>query len=374
MKVLILTKTFPESENDWGGIFVKEQAEALKRDHSVIVIKFKADNSKFSPFFHYKISEQIDTGYRFVIVNVSRSFPVYNQINFIISIYLALRRILKGKYPDLVHCHYSYPAGVVARLLNLKMKIPYLITEHTQIRKTFRSVFHKWLSLWALRHSCNNITVSQALKNELVREGITRVEVVPNVVDSEKFSISIKTNNKLKIGFLGSLNSHNKGLDILLKACAGLKINFTIKIGGAGLYYNYYEDMAGELGIQGKCNFKGEIAKTEISNFYSDLDMFVLPSRYETFGIVLVEAMAAGLPVISTRCGGPEEIVNERSGILVEIDNIDQLREAIERITANPELYNPEEIRNYALNNWGIIPFLSKINPIYQKCFSKQEV
>jgi L-malate glycosyltransferase len=374
MKVLILTKTFPERENDWGGIFVKEQVEALTREHKVTVVKFKTDNTRFNPFFNYSIEEQANTGYRYLIVSVSRSFPVYNQFHYIISVYLALQKILKNNNPDLVHCHYSYPAGVIARLINLKMRIPYLITEHTQIRKTFRSVFHKKLSLWALRHSCNNIAVSEALKNELICEGINKVEVVPNVVDFGKFSISFKKHSGLKIGFLGSLNSHNKGLDLLLKACTGLNLNYIVKIGGGGLHYKFYEDMARELGISGKCLFKGEVAKTDISVFYSDLDLFVLPSRYETFGIVLVEAMASGLPVISTRCGGPEEIVNDISGILVDPDNIDQLRKAIENIGSNPEKYNPEEIRNYALNKWGIIPFLNKINPIYQRCFSRQEV
>lgn len=374
MKVLILTKTFPESDNDWGGIFVKEQAEALKKDHQITVVKFRTDNLKFNPFFNYHINEKADKEYRYIIINVSRSFPIYNQFNYIVSVYLALRKIFKGNYPDLVHCHYSYPAGVIARLINLKLKIPYIVTEHTKIQTTFRSVFHRKLSLWALRNSCKNITVSNSLRNELVREGINNVVVVPNVVDFDKFSIAAKQQTALTIGFLGSLNSHNKGLDLLLKACAGLNRNFVVKIGGAGLHYQYYVEMAGDLGISEKCIFKGEIAKTDISDFYSDLDLFVLPSRYETFGIVLVEAMASGLPVISTRCGGPEEIITDVSGLLIEPDNSDRLMEAIEKIASDLNEYDPSEIRNFALNNWGVIPFLNKINPIYQRCFSKQEV
>lgn len=371
MKVLILTKTFPETENDWGGIFVKEQADALIREHEVIVVKFKNDETDFKPFFRYKVREETDLKYRFFIIIVSRSFPVYNQFNYILCVYFALNKILKGGKVDIIHCHYSYPAGVIARLINLKLKIPYIITEHSKIKQTFRSSFHKKLSLYSLRYSCMNISVSNALKNELVAEGINKVEVVPNVIDTGRFSLAGRSAGPFRIGFLGSLNTHNKGLDLLLKSCSVLPIDFILKIGGTGLHFEYYKDLAHKMGIAGKCIFTGEISKMQISNFYSDLNLFVLPSRYETFGIVLVEAMSSGLPVISTRCGGPEEIINEQVGILTDTDNSDQIKDAIMKIYSNYSEYKPEEIRNYAFNNWGIDPFLKKINSIYQRCFSK---
>ena len=371
MKVLILTRTFPETENDWGGIFVKEQADALIREHEVIVVKFKNDDTDFKPFFRYKVRVETDFKYRVFIITVSRSFPVYNQFNYILSVYFALNKILKGNKVDLIHCHYSYPAGVIARLINLKFKIPYIITEHTRIKQTFRSLFHKKLSLYALSHSCMNITVSNALKNELVTEGINKVEVVPNVTDTERFSLSGRPEGPFRIGFLGSLNTHNKGLDLLLKACSVLPFDYILKIGGTGLHFQYYKDLARELGIAGRCLFTGEIPKMQISNFYSDLNLFVLPSRYETFGIVLVEAMSSGLPVISTRCGGPSEIINDQVGILTDTNNSDQIKDAILKVYSNYSDYKPEGIRNYAFNNWSIDPFLKKINSIYQRCFSK---
>jgi glycosyltransferase involved in cell wall biosynthesis len=368
MNILILTKTFPSGESNWGGIFVRDQAEALAGEHNVTVVRFTNDNNKFSPFFNYTITEGRSNRYRFFSINVSRSFPVYNQFNYILSVRLALKKIIKEVKPDLIHCHYSYPAGVVAWLTEMKTGLPYVVTEHTRIRSTFRSVFHKKLSVNALYNSECNIAVSNALKMELLSEGIHNVEVVPNVINTGRFSINNDLSGTLRIGFLGSLNTHNKGLDLLLNACSGLPVDFNLKIGGGGRHLDYYKEMAGKLGIENKCLFTDEVPVNDTPDFYRGLNMFVLPSRYETFGIVLVEAMAAGLPVISTRCGGPEEIVNERSGLLVESDNSGQLKEAIINLYENLNRYDPEEIHNYAENNWGVKSFLNKINPIYLRC------
>lgn len=368
MNILILTKSFPSPENSWGGIFVKEQADALAGQHTVTVVRFSADKEKFSPFFNYFVTEERSDRYRLFSITVSRSFPVYNQFNYIVSLRLAMNRIIRETDPDLIHCHYSYPAGVVAMLIRMKKGVPYVITEHSRIRTTFRSVFHKWLSIKALRNSAANITVSVALRKELTAEGISNVEVVPNVIRTDRFIVNSDLSGRLRIGFLGSLNTHNKGLDLLLKACAGLPVDYSLKIGGGGTNMDYYREMAEELGISGKCSFAGEVPVSEIPGFYSGLNLFVLPSRYETFGIVLVEAMASGLPVISTRCGGPGEIVNEKTGLLVDKDNSVQLREAIMKIYSDMLSYDPKEIHNYAENNWGTNSFLNKINPIYLKC------
>jgi L-malate glycosyltransferase len=373
MNILVLTKTFPSDEISWGGIFVREQADALATDHSVTVVRFSNDNRKFSPFFSYIVNDEKQRGYRVFSVIVSRSFPVYNQLNYILSIFFALKRIIREAKPDLIHCHYSYPAGVVARLIKIRSQLPYIITEHTRISSTFRSVFHKWLSVCALKNSDANIAVSGSLKKELLDIGLAEVEVVPNVINTSRFAVKKDLSGELKIGFLGSLSTHNKGLDLLLQACSGLPEDYFLKIGGTGINFELYRTMAAELGIAGRCEFTGEVAVNEIPCFYSGINLFVLPSRYETFGIVLVEAMASGLPVISTRCGGPEEIVNEKCGLLVDTDSPDQLREAIIKIRSESENYDPVEIHNYAENNWGVNSFLDKIGRIYEKCLLKRE-
>ena len=373
MNVLILTKTFPDRIEDWSGIFVKEQADAIVTEHSVTVVKCRVDYNNFNPFFIF--STKADSSYNYVCFNilVSRSFPVYNQLNYILSTYMALLKIIKENRPDIIHCHYAFPVGFVAWLIRLKTGIPYLVTEHSNLKSTFRSIFHKYLSLIALKKASVVIAVSNSLKKELVTAGIKRTEVVPNVINTDRFIISIKKAGLYTIGFLGSLNSHNKGLDILLKACRDMPFDYSLKIGGTGKYLQYYKDWAMTNGLSGKTVFLENVSPGNINSFYSDINLFVLPSRYETFGIVLVEAMSSGIPVISTRCGGPEDIVNHRNGILIEIDDPDGLKEAIISIHSNKADYKPAEIRDYAIDNYGFKPFLKKINSLYNFCLSAQD-
>ena len=169
------------------------------------------------------------------------------------------------------------------------------------------------------------------------------------------------------------MNSTNKGLDLLLRAVSLLqRKDFVLHIGGDGILLDSFKSMAKDLGIDQICNFYGEISRSGISDFFSKLDLFVLPSRYETFGIVLIEAMACGLPVIATKCGGPEEIVTPLSGILIQKESVEELKKAIEKISENLETYDKEAIRKYADENFGQGVFIERISKLYQEIILKE--
>jgi glycosyltransferase involved in cell wall biosynthesis len=84
--------------------------------------------------------------------------------------------------------------------------------------------------------------------------------------------------------------------------------------------------------------------------------------------VVIIEAMACGLPVITTNCGGPDEIVTPDNGILVPVEDPSALAAAIEKAANNPEVYDREGIRNYALQIFGEEAFLNRINRVYKSC------
>lgn len=371
MRILVLTSTFPDSIESWNGIFVKEQVDAIAKEHDVCVVKVQVDYSMFKPFFSHKIQKNTSFGYPLHRIIVSKSFPIYNQFNYLLTSYWSLKKIVSDFKPDLIHCHYSYPSGVIASLISRSYKIPFVTTEHTRIKTTFRSFFHRKLSIFAMRRAYRIVAVSNTLKSEIELEGIKNIEVIPNVINVEKFNSNNQSQSPFIIGFLGSLNTHNKGLDILLNACANLPFEFSIRIGGNGKHLEYYKDLAKELGLESKCNFREEILSQNIPDFYKNLSVFVLPSRYETFGIVLVEAMSSGVPVIASKCGGPLDIVNYISGILVDTDNKEQLAKALINIHSNYTNYRSEDIKAYALNSFSSVPFMLKINNLYRICLLK---
>jgi glycosyltransferase involved in cell wall biosynthesis len=167
------------------------------------------------------------------------------------------------------------------------------------------------------------------------------------------------------------MGNFRKGLDILLKSVSLLKnTDLLVHIGGDGIYLETFKKMSTELGIREKCKFYGEILPSEINSFYSGLDIYILASRDETFGVVIVEAMACGLPVIATRCGGPEEIITHETGVLIEKENPEELARAIVSVSDNLGSYDRDLIRRYALEKYGREAFVDSITLIYQQVIS----
>jgi L-malate glycosyltransferase len=331
MNIVIVTSWYPDIKNPFNGIFVRDQAMALAEGNTVTVISVKIDDSRFAPFFQIKEEKKSDLGFDEFLLTVSRSFPIYNQLNFFITTVHRIRKILRNRSPQLIHCHNAYPAGVIGYILSCQLKIPYFITEHSSTFAAFRTPVHRSLSLFAVRHARKLITVSRF--NAGILKELTGVEavVIPNFIRPGVFRpVERKKepgDNSVHFGFLGGLDTNVKGLDILLKAAAGLKdINFLLHIGGGGILLESYKLLARELGIEDHCIFYGAIPPDEVPSFYNKLDFFVVSSRKETFGIACIEALCSGLPVVATRCGGPEEIINEENGVLCEKDDVQGLK------------------------------------------------
>jgi glycosyltransferase involved in cell wall biosynthesis len=368
MNILILTHSYPDVNHKWRGIFIQEQARALSAEHNITVVYFKVDYSRFAPFARYTSAKKTENNYTLYEVTCYRSFPVITQLKYLSDTYKFLNNEIFGRSrPDIIHSHLSYPAGFLGAIIRKRKGIPSVLTEHSRINMYFRSFIHKRCVIYALKNSNGVISVSNALKKELVTYCRHEVNVIPNIVDTELFEISPSSKQKvLNIGFLGSLNNSNKGLDIFLRAASMLvDIKFSLHIGGAGSLLENYKKLAEDLGIMEHCKFYGEIPRDSISDFYLKLDVFVLPSRYETFGIVLIEAMAAGVPVISTRCGGPEDNVTPLTGLLAEKEDPEDLARAITVMAENIQSYNRKAIRDYATNTFGKSVFINRITSFY---------
>ena len=370
MNILILTHSYPDSNHKWRGVFVQQQARALGKIHKVIVVCFRADYAHFSPFSDYSFEKTIDDNLTVYEVTVSKSFPVITQLKYLVNTYRFINReILNREKPDIIHCHLSYPAGFLGTIIQRIKGIPAVLTEHSTLRLYNRSFIHQLCVRHTLRNATEIISVSNSLKNEIISIRNRKVNVIPNIVDTAFFKPSgTRDGQKLRLGFLGGLNNSNKGLDLLLKAASMLdKTKFILHIGGDGKLLDHFKKLAAEEGIENNCIFHGEISRSGISRFYSLFDIFVLPSRYETFGIVLIEAMACGVPVISTKCGGPQDIVTESTGILVEKENPEMLANAIRTMADNLNTFDKEIIRNYVKDKFGEETIAEKISKLYRE-------
>lgn len=369
MTVLILTHSYPDAINHWRGVFVQEQAKALCTIHEVIVVYFKVDNTHLAPFSKYTFVKRKNQQITEYELTTGRSFSVLNQLKYLSNTYSFIKKeILRNNKIDIIHSHLSYPAGFLGTIIYKRKGIPNILTEHSTISKYSRSFIHKACVKYTLKNSPGLACVSNALQKEISTVTDREISVIHNVIDIDKFRLAESDPDKvINIGFLGGLSNPNKGLDLLLKAVSILENkDIVLHIGGKGTLKDSYHQMSEEIGISGNCRFYGEIPPEKVTDFYSKLNIFVLSSRYETFGIVVVEAMACGLPVIATKCGGPQEIITPSTGLLVSKDNAEELAEAISFMSSNLKIYDRAAIRNYANDTFGQSAFLAKISSAYK--------
>ena len=126
------------------------------------------------------------------------------------------------------------------------------------------------------------------------------------------------------------------------EAISGKNIHLTIM--GDGEEMAALKSECVSLGINDSVSFTGAYVRKEFADELLRSDCFVLASQSETFGIVYAEAMAAGVPVISTRCGGPEDFIDEKSGILVPVDDAWALKEAMKKMVSGAAVYDSKNI------------------------------
>ena len=192
---------------------------------------------------------------------------------------------------------------------------------------------------------------------------------MPNIVDSFFFEEKFEKLTKTEFIFfnVASLDD-KKNHTLLLNAFANIFIGLPIKlkIAGDGPLGDNLKKEVEKLDIQKQVNFLGRISQERVREEMMKSDCFVLSSNFETFGVVLIEALACGLPLIATKCGGPEDIVNEQNGILIDVENQLQLEDAMMTMYKNASKYDKQKLRSDAKDRFGEKAFIKNAMKYYE--------
>ena len=349
MKVLFVTAWYPSSANPLAGRFVQEYAKAISLYNDITVLYPELTSTTFP------ISDMFEEGLRTIRVSYRAPAKYTTTVSQLCAVYKAFCYLEKKDYkPDIIHSN-THEAGISGLLLSKLYHRPAIMTEHYSgfIRRSLLTMRQKLLARLAMRQVKVIIPVSNHLKKGISALGIrNRFHIIPNVVDTTVFFPS-KThleNRKLKkMLFVGFLRAE-KGINYLLEALSVLqkkRNDFRLDIIGEGPMRMQWELLTERLGLSQQVCFLGGKPKTAIAEIMRESNFLILPSLYETFGVVLIEAMISGLPVIATRCGGPEEIVCKNIGILIPSKNSTALKEAVDYMLDNCHCYSPELISRY---------------------------
>jgi glycosyltransferase involved in cell wall biosynthesis len=383
MHVIILPSWYKDPEHLGSGLFFKQQAEALASIGCIVSIVYLEARSlryfslkKFFTTNHFQISEREENG---VLEFCMKGWSPLPQTKFgsKLWVWLTLKLIkryiqIKGR-PDLIHAHCALSAGIAAARFKKKTGLPFLVTEHSS------AFYFGDIKTWqngllskVYNNASETFAVSKILADNMQQFCSKKVSILPNFLNTRFFNANDalpikKDSNDFVFFSLGNLIP-NKGYSNLLKA---FKIafenreNFKLYIGGVGYLENELKEQVNYLGLSNKVKFLGHLTQSEVRDYLNFSDAFVLASEYETFGIVYIEAMACGKPVIATINGGPREFVTKECGYLVNSNNINELASALRNLKENISIYDADRIKQYVYERFDSKKLATELFGIY---------
>lgn len=366
MHILVIPSWYPTPKDPISGCFFREQAQALADyGHRVSVFAVFSD----APNGVY--TEKTVSG------NLTEYLIHAKPVRFHLTYFRVMKEMLhllrtefSGAKPDVIHVH-SFRAIRYARALRALCGIPVVCTEHaTWFERKLLS--EKELSAISRDYNAVDalIAVSPGLRGHIQPYCTNKdVLIVPNMVDAQFLEGAVHRAAGETFGFVcvGALTK-KKGVDLLLGAFAAVhrKLPHThLTVCGGGEEESALRAQAEALGVNGAVDFKGQVPRVECAAYLRENQAFVLPSRAETFGVVYVEAMACGLPVIMTKLGAWTMLVTPETGIAVDVENIGQLTDAMVYMAEHGELYDAGRIRAFCAEKFSAESVCRQITEIY---------
>ena len=382
-RVLFVPSWYPSQGDPISGVFIEEQAIALSKEFDVAVLipQMGAWRNVFKSNGTDKSVSKRQSGLR-VYEEFARPLIPHGpeRIDFQTFARAAqngLQRVLsEWGTPDVIHAHVVLPAGWAVLSAARKRGIPVVLTEHSS---PFSMHLGTELSRRLVRETLAGVdqvvAISPALAKQLLefQPGLN-IEVIGESVRTDFFvpadDVERSETTKMRF-FIAARLAEQKGLEHLSKAVhllveKGLH-SFEVVIGGDGPDREKLEQLVRTLGVEGHCRFLGALSREQVRENMQNCDVFVLSSLHETFGVVVGEAMACGKPVISTRCGGPEFIVNDQNGVLVDVGSAQALADAMENFISDRVSFDPRTVRASVVDRFGPDAFVRNISRVYER-------
>jgi Glycosyltransferase len=384
MHIMVIPSWYSSSRNKVHGSFFKEQFKALANSGEKITVAY---NEIWPITLFGKIHEK--RGINFNIEDELKTYR-YKEYNYLPKNPLMFRSFNKrmdklyqeivkkeGKV-DIIHAHSAFWAGIAAAFISKKYNIPLVITEHSSLKyaKYCKESYKKYI-FEAYEKADVLISVGNGLKNELQEYVKRPIEVIFNMVDLGLFNIQennrevdSKDNEVFKFFSCGYLEE-GKGMDCLIKAFtkAFKGDNATLRIGADGSLKQALQNLIHELDMNKQIKLLGALSREEVSKEMKACDVFALASEHETFGVVYIEALACGKPVIGADNGGAEDIIREDNGIIAKKKDVEDLTKALIKMKDNYEIYDKYKIREKTIFSYSEKVLVEKLKGVYKKVY-----
>lgn len=376
-RLIVYSSLFPNSIQPNAGVFIRERMFRVADHYPIVVVSpvpwFPFQNllRLIKPGFRPqpgRFEEQQD-----IEIYYPRFFSIPGFLKNFDGFFMALGSLptfyrIKRYHPfNIIDAHFAYPDGYAATLLGKWLKVPVTITLRGTEVPLSKMPGRKMRMVEALRNATRVFSVADSIKRHVVSLGAesAKITVVGNGVDTGKFfpvdrvkvrqelGIPAEAEVLVSVGGLVDRKGYHRVIEVLPDLVKEFPELIFLIVGGAcaeGNNRQFLEEKTKELGLEEHVRFLGALPSEQLKKPLSAADVFVLATANEGWANVFLEAMACGLPVVTTDVGGNREVVcDEKLGIIVPFGEPQKLRDAIR--TSLIKRWDKNEILNYALEN-----------------------
>ena len=370
------------------GIFFKEQAIMLQNCGNEVVLLDCTERGRKDYLAHdnFHLKKYIDDGlnvYQLCYPNLfltktPRLKRRLAQYRLKKVFYKAVQE--NGK-PDGVICHGFIMANNV--LTSGIIDCPVITVEHSSY------VLNKRLSVFQISMLKDDINltdsflcVSDALKEAVVQlTGVqeARIGVLQNPINALFSNVNVDTfkprENTFRFICVATINAESKGIKMLIDSfCSAFNEQEGVEllILGDGKDYDAMVQLVKDKGRERQISMPGRVGRQKVRDYLCSSDVFVLPSKYETFGIAYIEALACGLPVITQKNGGSNQIVTEKNGILLDKGTVENYSKAMKSILNTIDTYDKKVISETCIKKYSEQTYCERITDIIEAVANKK--
>jgi len=383
MKILFLTRWYPPH----GGIFITRHAKAVALYHELTVLAILPgeNSSGLKPVINKTLDHEGFTVIRYFYKSSSCKIAAIasfvNLIKYLIWSFAGYRYVSIHYGPfDVIHVHILTRAAIVAFLVNLFTGKPYIISEHwtRYIPENwgFTGVFRKTLTRLIVRRASAVIAVSEFLKNAMQKCGLQNKKfiIIPNAIDTKLFTRSGKREPGQVKRIVHVSNLHERAKNIhgilrVIKILSEQRKDFEmVFIGSDG--NNLYEakNYASGLGLEPPLvTFTGRKLGAELVRMYQGSCFLLMFSNFESFSIVIYEALSCGIPVLATAVGGIPEYFSKNAGRLIPPGDEAALLENMNFMLDNYQSFDPAYLGTLIESRFGFKRVGEQFDVVYRE-------
>jgi len=372
----MLSKWYPFDQDPQFGVFIRKQAFAASAYQKMVIWSAHFDQNPSGPAF--RMETEVYPGLIEYRMYYKRSKGPLSTLRNAYRYTSAWRRSLKhiiaqhGK-PSLLQAYILLRPAILAlcycRLNNTKLMLSEQWSGYATGKFKQKNFLNRWLCRYIWRQADIRSTVSEFLKKSMIKCGFRKdIHVIPNVIEIAKPETKIQT-DQIRILMVADLVDEIKNLSGVLRAFDMARKSdsrLRLQIIGHGKDEAILKELSQHLGLNEiYVTFDGLKDNKEVYSALWQCDFLVMNSRFETFSLICAEALSCGKPVIATRCGGPEEFINEHNGILIPVNDEKALCDAILKMAKELKSYHPEKLREEMIEKFSPAHVGEKISALY---------